>query len=295
MRLLIFGSNGQVGQCLRDQLQNFDYEVVFCSREDIDITDKYATRSKILSFNPDIVINAAAYTEVDRSETEQDMAHAVNVTAVNTIANSCKSIDAVLIHISTDYVFDGESNQPYLENSNVNPVGIYGKTKLLGEEAIEESGCRHIVIRTSWLFSKYGKNFLKTMLRLGSTKTTVNVVSDEIGCPTYAPDLAQGILATFDKIRRCEFNSGVYNFSGQSVCSWYDFSLKIFDQAKILGLAVPNKVIPIKSSNYTALAKRPVYSVLDNTKFVKQFTKVYSNLDLAISDIVSTLKSEGLS
>ncbi len=294
MKLLIFGSNGQLGLCLRDQLINSNYEIHFCTRDELDITDSFSVHSKILTIKPDIVINAAAYTEVDKSENEKEMAQAINVYAVNTIAESCKIVDAVLIHMSTDYVFDGESNQPYKENSQVCPIGTYGLTKLLGEEAIKKSQCRYIVIRTSWLFSQYGNNFLKTMLRLGSSKDIVNVVNDEIGCPTYVPDLANGILSTFDTILRSDFNSGIYNFTGQSICSWYEFSIMIFNQAKLLGLKVPNKVLPINSSNYETLAQRPNYSVLDNTKFSEQFGIICSNLDTAISSVVSNLKHKGL-
>ena len=292
MKIMIFGSEGQLGQCLRDQLINHDYKVMFCSKGTIDITEKLGTQSAILSYKPDIVINAAAYTDVDRSEADFETAHAVNVTAVETIAECCKEIDAVLIHISTDYVFDGKSTKPYSEDSDVNPICVYGKTKLLGEYAIQNIDCKHLIIRTSWLFSMYGKNFLTTMLALGSSKHIVKVVNDEFGCPTYAPDLAYCILYSLKIIRRREFNSGIYHFTGRSTCSWYDFSIQIFAQAKILGYSIPNSVLPIKSDNYPTLAKRPYYSVLNNTKFEKEFIGQCTNLDLAISEAIYFIKTE---
>ena len=205
-----------------------------------------------------------------------------------------ESISCTLIQISTDYVFDGQSDVPYTEESATNPLGVYGKTKLLGEEVIKESGCNYIIIRTSWLFSKYGKNFLKTILKVGSTKNIISVVNDEVGCPTYASDLARAILATFDRIQANKFESDIYNFSGESICSWHDFSLKIFKHAKSLGLQVPAEVLPIKSSDYVTLAKRPNYSVLDNTKFNLHFGTHVSGLDNAIEDTVLSLKDQGI-
>jgi len=290
MRILIFGSTGQVGLCLRDKLLDLKYEVIFLSRADVDITDKHETQLKIESFSPDIVINTAAYTSVDKSEAEIELAEAVNVTAVDTIAKICNRVDAVLIHVSTDYVFDGEADQPYSENSPTNPMGVYGRTKLSGEKAIAASGCKFIIIRTSWLFSKYGNNFLKTMLRLGSSNGIVKVVYNEVGCPTYVPDLARAIISTFETIKRSDFESGIYHFSGQLICSWYEFAGKIFSEANIYDLKTPEFVIPIKSEEYPTLANRPAYSVLDNTKFVTKFGNICSNLDLAISSTVSFVK-----
>jgi dTDP-4-dehydrorhamnose reductase len=294
MRILVFGSSGQVGLCLRDELLDFEHEVIFLSSADVDITDKHETQSQIELFDPDIVINAAAYTAVDKSEEEIGIAEAVNATAVDTIAKICERVDAVLIHISTDYVFDGEANQPYSESSPTNPMGAYGRTKLLGEYAVEASGCKFIIIRTSWLFSKYGNNFLKTMLRIGSSKETIKVVSNEFGCPTYAPDLAKAILGTFESIKMTDFESGIYHFSGQLICSWYEFAEKIFSEAKIYDLKTPKFVIPIKSEEYPTLANRPAYSVLDNTKFITKFGNICSNLDLAISSTVSFIKKSGI-
>jgi dTDP-4-dehydrorhamnose reductase len=290
MRILVFGSSGQVGLCLRDELLDLKYEVIFLSRADVDITDKHETQLKIELFDPDIVINAAAYTAVDKSEEEIGIAEAVNATAVDTIAKVCKRVDAVLIHISTDYVFDGEANQPYSESSLTNPIGAYGRTKLLGECAAQGSGCKFIIIRTSWLFSRYGNNFLKTMLRIGSSNETIKVVSNEFGCPTYAPDLARAIISTFEPIKRSDFESGIFHFSGQLICSWYEFAEKIFSIARIYDLKTPKFVLPIRSVDYPTLANRPVYSVLDNTKFITKFSNICSDLDLSISSTVSFVK-----
>ena len=294
MRILVFGSSGQVGLCLRDELLDFEHEVMFLSSSDVDITNKHESQSKIELFDPDIVINAAAYTAVDKSEEEIGIAEAVNAIAVDTIAKVCKRVDSVLIHISTDYVFDGDTNQPYSESSPTNPMGAYGRTKLLGERAAEASGCKFIIIRTSWLFSRYGNNFLKTMLRIGSSNETIKVVSNEFGCPTYAPDLAKAILGTFESIKMTDFESGIYHFSGQLICSWYEFAEKIFSEDKIYDLKTPEFVIPIKSEEYPTLANRPAYSVLDNTKFITKFGNICSNLDLAISSTVSFIKDSDI-
>lgn len=290
MRVLVLGSSGQVGLCLQDVFQDFDHEVVFVSRSDLDITDKYEVQLKIKIIDPDIVINAAAYTAVDQSEKEIEIATAVNETAVDTIAKVCKNVDAVLIHVSTDYVFDGEESLPYSENSKTNPKGVYGKTKLSGELAIAESGCKFIIIRTSWLFSRYGNNFLKTMLRLGSSSETIKVVCDEIGCPTYAPDLAKAIISILESINISDIEFGIYNFSGQEICSWYGFAEKIFSIARIYDFKVPKFLIPIKSLDYPSLASRPLYSVLDNTKFISKFGNIFTDLDSSIYSTVSILK-----
>jgi len=291
MKILVLGGQGQVGRCLHDQLIDPRNEVIFWSRTDLDISNFLNARTKILTLRPDVLINTAAYTAVDKSEVESELANIVNYKAVQNIAEICLLVDAVFIHLSTDYVFDGEATQPYVESSKTNPLGTYGKTKLLGEKAIVHSGCRYIILRTSWVYSEYGNNFFKTMLRIGALNDSVRVVNDEFGCPTYAQDLAKGIQGTFNEIENGSFESGIYHFTGDVVCSWYDFSVKIFSHAKFLGFKGPKSVVAIASKDYVSDTKRPAYSVLDNEKYNGSFARVSSDLDLAISKCLSAYLS----
>ena len=196
MKILVLGCKGQLGRCLNDQLINTDHEVIYTSREQIDIADFEVTKSKILEISPDLIINATAYTAVDKAEEDQKTANLINHLAVKNIADICNQLECWLIHVSTDYVFDGNSKVPYKEDDETNPQGAYGETKLKGELAIQASGCKHIIIRTAWVFSEYGNNFLKTMLRLGAERDELSIVGDQIGCPTYAQDIARSIIAT---------------------------------------------------------------------------------------------------
>ena len=272
MKILVLGCNGQLGRCLYDQLEKTDHNVVYASREQIDIADFEATKNQIKQILPNIVINASAYTEVDKAEQDQDKADLINHIAVANIAASCNELDCWLVHVSSDYVFDGVSKLPYKEDDQTNPQCIYGNTKLKGELVIQSSGCRHIIIRTAWVFSEHGNNFLKTMLRLGAELSELRIVGDQIGCPTYAHDVANSIVVILEQIISNELDSDLYHFGGNVCCSWAAFAQAIFDEALELKLIErkPN-VIAITTKEFPTLAKRPLQSQLNSNKIKTKF------------------------
>ena len=283
MKILVLGCKGQLGRCLNDQLVNTEHEVIYTSREQIDIADFEVTKSKILEFSPDLIINATAYTAVDKAEEDQKTANLINHLAVKNIADICNQLECWLIHVSTDYVFDGYSKVPYKEDDETNPQGAYGKTKLKGELAIQSSGCKHIIIRTAWVFSEYGNNFLKTMLRLGAERDELSIVGDQIGCPTYAQDIAKAIIAIMQKLNSEANIIGTYHFAGEVACSWADFAEDIFNEAiKQDIIKVKPKVSRISSSEFPALAMRPMNSQLDCSKFEGLFEIDLSNYSYGI-------------
>ena len=271
MKVLVLGSYGQLGRCLIDQLAKTDYDVLVTSREQIDIENFKKTKAAIQKNSPDVIINASAYTAVDKAEEEAEQANLINHHAVANIANICQKLNCWLIHLSTDYVFDGKSKSPYEEKDQTNPQGIYGQTKLNGELAIQFSNCNYIIIRTAWVYSEYGNNFLKTMLRLGEERDKLDIVVDQIGCPTYAQDIAIAIAKIIPQLDHREDQKGIYHFCGAKKCSWYEFSKDIFENAKKLGLPTPSVLNSIETANYPTPAKRPFYSVLNNTKIIKEF------------------------
>jgi dTDP-4-dehydrorhamnose reductase len=291
MKILILGCKGQLGRCLNDQLTNTDHEVIYTSREQIDIADFEVTKRKILEFFPDLIINATAYTAVDKAEQDQKTANLINHLAVKNIADICNQLKCWLIHVSTDYVFDGNSKVPYKEDDKTNPQGAYGETKLRGELAIQASGCKHIIIRTAWVFSEYGNNFLKTMLRLGAEHDELSIVGDQIGCPTYAQDIARSIVEIIPQLNSRKDN-GIYHYCGDQPCSWYDFANAIFDQAMAYNLKIPSIVNSIETSAYPTPAKRPAFSVLDCLKIENDFGVLASNWHDGIGQVISKLKLE---
>jgi dTDP-4-dehydrorhamnose reductase len=289
VRVLVLGKNGQLGQCLQDQLRSSTDEVIFASRDDIDVGEFTQASKRIFEIKPDVVINASAYTAVDKAESEPNLANHLNHLAVANLAKICLNLDAIMIHFSTDYVFDGESTVPYKEDGLVSPKGVYGTTKLMGELAIKNVGCKYLVIRTSWLFSEYGNNFLKTMLRLGCQNNELNVVEDQFGCPTYAQDIAQAIAVILSSGELDDSTYGVYHFVGNKPCSWYDFANNIFSQACLRGLKTPSILNPIKTLNYPTPAIRPCYSVLDASKIERTFRVGGSNLNDGIRRVLDKL------
>lgn len=287
MKILLLGSKGQLGRCLSEHLMHTDFDVTFTSRDQIDIVDVEATRNKIIDISPDVVINTSAYTAVEASEENETVARLVNHYAVSNIADTCKELDCRLIHISTDYVFDGTSKVPYSEEDITNPLGIYGITKLEGEEAIQKSGCRYFILRTSWLFGELGENFLTKMIQLGKSKNQIDVVSDQFGCPTYSNDLSEAILKLLP-----EFNSdisGIYNYSSGEIYSWFSFAQEIFSVMSEFGLRVPKIVNPVSSSDFNSRVRRPCYSALDTGKFESQFGSVGSGVSLGIRNSIKSL------
>ncbi len=274
-KILITGASGQLGNELKDLFTNNErlrkVEVIYTDWNSLDITDKSAV-DKVFSGNDiAVVINCAGYTAVDKAEDEPELCYAVNAKAAGFLAEAVKRHDAYLIHISTDYIFDGESSTPYTEEFHPNPATVYGKSKLEGEELIVKSGANYVILRTSWLYSVYGNNFPKTILKASAQKESLNVVSDQIGTPTYAADLAEvagklaySFLDSFLKGVTSGIPSGIYHYSNEGVCSWYDFAHEIL---KMSGSTC--KVRPITSDLYPTKAKRPSYSVLDKTR-IKQ-------------------------
>ena len=269
--ILITGANGQLGNCLRDLAKDFQdqYNFYYTDVAELDITDAEAIEQFVVGNGIDTIINAAAYTAVDKAEDEVNLAYCLNRDAVRNLADVARNHDCLLVHVSTDYIFSGESCKPYVETDLPAPQSVYGASKLAGEQAIMESGCRAVVIRTSWLYSEYGNNFVKTMLRLGTERESVNVVSDQIGGPTYAGDLAKVIFRLIE-VAPTEVKVGIYHFANEGVCSWYDFAKAImeFGGKKCV-------VNPIFTSEYPSKARRPSFSVFNLRK-----TKTTTEMDI---------------
>lgn len=265
MRVLITGANGQLGNEMRRLGAVSPNEYLFTDVAELDITDKAAVAEFVKSNNVEIIVNCAAYTNVDKAEDDEATAELINATAVRNLAEAVKAVDGTLFHVSTDYVFGSEGNTPRTEDMPTNPLGVYGKTKLHGEQAIAEVGAKAIIIRTAWLYSEFGNNFLKTMLRLTAEKESLNVVFDQVGSPTYAGDLA---LAIFSIIEGGVYagNEGVYHFSNEGVCSWYDFATEIAAAAGHECI-----VMPCHSNEFPSKVTRPPFSVLDKTKIKTTF------------------------
>lgn len=271
MVVLVTGSGGQLGQSLQFIAPNYpEIDFVFCNSTDLDITSIENVKQVFKKNKPKFCINTAAYTAVDKAESEPEKAYLINVLGVENLAETCREFNVTLIHISTDFVFDGTSQIPYNENDTPNPTGVYGQTKLDGEKIVQAILDNHIIIRTSWVYSQFGNNFMKTMIRLGNEKHTLSVVNDQIGTPTNAVDLAQVIVQIILnktlKSAICNLKSKIFNFSNEGQCSWYDFAKKIFE---INHINIDLK--PIPTSNYPTPAKRPAYSVLDKSKIKEIF------------------------
>ncbi|MBA3674855.1 MAG: dTDP-4-dehydrorhamnose reductase [Chitinophagaceae bacterium] len=265
--ILVTGSAGQLGMELRNLSGHYpNYKFLFTSKEDLPIDDfklikKYFEKQQI-----DYCINCAGYTAVDKAESEKEKAFDINADAVGNLSAMCKAHQAQLIHISSDYVFDGTSAIPYKEDDRVSPINVYGSSKLKGEELVLNNNSSAIIIRTSWVYSSFGNNFVKTMLRLLKEKETINVVSDQYGCPTYGADLAAAIMTIINKEDEGSPATGIFNFCNEGIITWYDFAkaIKKFIKSNCT-------ISPIPSSEYPMPAKRPQYSVLDTTKIKNTF------------------------
>ncbi|KAG2738536.1 dTDP-6-deoxy-L-mannose-dehydrogenase [Suillus brevipes Sb2] len=265
INILVTGSNGQVGSELHELSSNYTYNFFFTDRGSLDITDPQALSECIELNNISTIINTAAYTAVDKAQNDENTANLVNHLAVKNLALIAKEKSIQLIHISTDYVFDGTNHQPYKECDITNPNSIYGSTKLAGENAIISINPKNsIIIRTSWVYSSYGTNFVKTMIRLGKERDELGVIFDQVGTPTYAKDLAKAILNIVPKIDLTTVE--IYNYSNEGVLSWYDFAKEIMRMAKL-----NCKVNPIETKDYPTPAKRPHYSLLNKSKIKEDF------------------------
>lgn len=269
MVVLVTGANGQLGQSLQFIAPNCpDIQFVFYDSKTLDITNLKNIKQIFEQIKPNYCINAAAYTAVDKAESEPEKAHIINVIGPKNLAEVCKEFETVLLHISTDFVFDGNKNTPYAEIDIPNPTGVYGQTKLDGEKAIQETWQKHFIIRTSWVYSQFGNNFMKTMLRLASERDKLSVVNDQIGTPTNAVDLAEVLVKIIlsDNQQPSTNNYGIYNFSSEGQCSWYYFAKKIFEFNNI-----KINLEPIPTTSFPTPAKRPNYSVLDKSKIKNIF------------------------
>lgn len=267
MTILVTGANGQLGQSIREAAVNAADNYIFTDVAELDITDTRAVRRFVDINKVDVIVNCAAYTNVEKAETEPELAELLNATAVSNLAEALKQRNGVLMHISTDYVFGAEPyNTPCTERRTGTPTGVYGLTKLHGEQAIASSGVRALIFRTSWLYSPFGHNFAKTMLRLTAEKPALQVVFDQVGTPTYAADLAEAIVCIIAE-RKYQNHEGIYNYSNEGVCSWYDFACAIAD----ISGHTDCRISPCHSSEYPSVVKRPAYSVLDKTLFKTTF------------------------
>ncbi len=270
MNILVTGANGQLGNEMRIVAKNSADNYIFTDVAELDITNAEAVEKMVMDNDVKVIVNCAAYTNVDKAEDDSEFAEILNAKAAENLAVAMKKNDGLLVHVSTDYVFGGtKNNTPCKEDEPANPTGVYGVTKLHGEQAIIASGCRHIIIRTAWLYSEFGKNFLKTMLNLTATKPQLKVVFDQVGTPTYAYDLA---LAIFDIVenRKYEGNDGVYHYSNEGVCSWFDFTKMIAEYAGNTQCDIQ----PCHSDEFPSKVVRPSYSVLDKTKIKATFGTV---------------------
>lgn len=274
MKILVTGANGQVGHELILALASDPrHQAIPLARTDLDISEPAATRAAMSRHAPDIVVNAAAYTAVDRAEQEPDRADAVNRRGPANLAAACLEHGVPLIHLSTDYVFDGKKEGEYREDDATAPLGVYGLTKLQGEEEIRATTARHLILRTSWVFGAHGANFVKTMLRLGRERRELRIVADQHGCPTPAADIAAVIMQLIDRIgdREGSVDWGSYHYCGEPATTWFDFAGAIFRQAESLsGLPAP-RLIPIPTAEYPTPAKRPSNSVLSCEKLARSF------------------------
>jgi len=268
MRVLITGSNGQLGSEIKELENSYNkIDFIFKDLPELDICNYEVLETFIIDHKINSVINCAAYTAVDKAEKDTEIAEKVNSIGVLNLVNALKKVDGKLIHISTDYVFDGDHFSPYKESDPVNPIGVYGKTKRAGELYVINSNIDSIVIRTSWLYSSYGSNFVKTMLRLGNKKENLGVIFDQVGTPTFAGDLANTCLEILtQENRRIDENSKLYHFSNEGVASWYDFAVAIMEISDIDCL-----VNPLETKDYPTLAKRPHYSILNKNKIKNDF------------------------
>lgn len=267
MKILITGSNGQLGSELKELAGRYPlYEFLYTDVNELDITNEESVNYFFALHSPDVVINCAAYTAVDKAETDEETAYLINALATGNLARASSECGSFMVHVSTDYVYDGRNHTPYIETDKINPLSVYGKSKAAGEDAVHHANGKAIIIRTSWLYSAFGNNFIKTMLKYGKERDSLNVVFDQVGTPTYARDLAKAILDTLP-IAMASEEIEVFHYSNEGVASWYDFAIAIHHFAKI-----NCKVVPIPTKDYPSPVERPFYSVLDKSKIKKKLS-----------------------
>lgn len=287
LTILVTGANGQLGNAMRLVASNSKDNYIFTDVAELDITDQAAVNKAVNDNNVNVIINCAAYTNVDKAEDDRELATLLNATAVGNLANAAKQAGATLVHVSTDYVFGGsQGNTPRSETEPANPTGVYGETKLQGEREIEKSGAKALIFRTAWLYSEFGRNFVKTMLSLTAEKPQLKVVFDQCGTPTYAGDLAAAIFHIVEN-RLFDGNEGIYHYSNEGVCSWYDFTKMIAEYARHASCDIQ----PCHSSEFPSKVVRPSYSVLDKTKFKDTFALKVPYWTDSLKTCIKNLKS----
>ena len=289
-KVLITGANGQLGseiKLLASDLEGYEFD--FTDVAELDLTNEETVNQYVSQAAPCCIINCAAYTAVDKAESDVEMARKINALAPSFLAKAATANGCQLIHVSTDYVFDGTAHVPYVEETPTSPNSVYGETKLEGEQLVEKYCKEHVIVRTSWLYSAFGNNFVKTMLRLGNERDELGVIFDQIGTPTYARDLAVAVLKILEKLQ-CDDSEnvlGVYHFSNEGVCSWYDFATEIFRQER-----VNCQVKPIETIEYPTPAKRPHYSVMNKRKIKNAFELTIPHWTESLSDCLTQLKAK---
>ena len=268
MRILLTGKNGQLGRCFQDVLKGTNHELHAYGSDALNIADAQQIIDVVQQIKPDIIVNAAAYTAVDKAETDSENAYIVNATGPELLAKQAADLDVPFIHVSTDYVFDGSAAQPYLPTDQTNPQGVYGASKLAGELNVAAACEKYIILRTAWVFSEYGNNFVKTMVRLAKERDELGVVADQYGCPTYAGDLAQAILQICDQyVQNKSLVWGIYHYCGDTPTSWHGFARAIFAKAYELGVIIKcPQLKAISSDQYPTPAKRPEYSIMKDER-----------------------------
>jgi dTDP-4-dehydrorhamnose reductase len=292
LKVLVIGSGGQLGQCIKDATFQSSLDIDFFLRKDFDFLDLNSSSKKIDLINPDIIINAAAFTNVDLAEEQRIIANKVNNQGLEFLAAKCKKLNTHLIHISTDYIFDGLRDTPYSEDIPPNPVNFYGQTKYDGELKIQESGCKFTILRSSWVYSEHGSNFLKTIAKLAQTKEQLTVIDDQIGSPTYAHDIAGIISEVLFSSCTKQYEQEIFHVSGSNRMSWFDFASEILIALNSLGIPVISKLVPISSELFNQNARRPKYSVLSNSKLSKRFDYQITPLKVAILNSINAANLE---
>lgn len=284
-RVLVTGANGQLGNSIRQLAATYpQYTFLFTDVDTLDICDASAVQAFVKEHTVDYLLNCAAYTAVDKAEEDEPLCSRINCDAIRNLGEAASAVGAKVIHISTDYVFDGTHHQPYVESDETSPASVYGRTKLAGEQALMAVCPDAVVIRTAWLYSEFGNNFVKTMLRLGAERSQLNVVFDQVGTPTYAGDLASAMMSVLEQAEKGVFVPGIYHYSNEGVCSWYDFALKIME------LGDRNcRVYPIESKDYPAKANRPHYSVLNKAKIKETYQVVVPHWEASLRKCIEKL------
>lgn len=299
MKILVTGKHGQVGHALQHALSD-EHEVVAVDREQMDLCDEHAIRTTIATVRPDLIINPAAYTAVDKAESEPELAHAINAIAPKVIAEEAAKIGASLIHFSTDYVYEGNKSTVYVETDAVNPLSVYGKTKLAGEHAIQTVGLPHLILRTSWVYGPHGKNFLKTILRLSAERDQLNIVADQWGAPTSSDAIAEGVRNVLNVWQMHDQNkSGIYHFTNTGSTSWFGFAKAILQsyESKSQMLNLPKlkikseMVTPIKTADYPTPAARPANSRLDNAKLQAAFGVSLPDWETSLQAVMQQIRN----